>query len=195
MDYYEDDDDKRPDYFEDDADTEEPVKTKKIKYSPEDPRYWTESSGRWDHITPSRPPRKAFVWAGIGVAALLFIALISTLYLSPCITGASQSGYVASIQCKRGMVTSFEGVLLPYRDLMDTTKIYQRDFIFSVQDAKVAAELKRMMIAGKPVRVEYIQYRVRLPWKGESTVIVTSADSVDPSRLLPPDRQPKARYN
>lgn len=193
-DYDDDDDDKRPDYFEND-DVEEPAKPKKPKYTPEDPRYWTEGSGRWDHLRPARPPKRAWIWIGCLIAGLVLLIVLWSVYLSPCVTGATESGYVERIERHGNIFATYEGVILPYRDLMDTAKVYQRDFVFTAENPGVAAKIKRLMVAGKPVRVEYVKYRAALPWRGESAVIVTGVDSVDPVRLLPPDRSPALRRN
>jgi len=182
----EDDDDKRPDYFEDD-DYEEPVKVKKPVYKPEDPRYWTESSDRWDHIRMARPPKKIWIWAGASFITLILILSAWIRYFKPYVVGATQSGYVEQIERRGDLFHTYEGVLLPYRDLMDSSKVYQRDFVFSVENTGVAATIKRLMLAGKPVRVEYKRYHAALPWKGSSPIVVVKADSVDPSLLLPID--------
>lgn len=193
-DYDEDDDDKRPDYFDGD-DIEEPVKQKKPVYKPDDPRYWMESSGRWDHLRAVRPPSKVWIWLFVAIVVIATMFIVWVRYLNPYVEGATQSGYVESIERRGDVFASFEGVLLPYRDLMDTTKVYQRDFLFSVENPGVAARIKELMLKGKPVRLEYKRYHAALPWRGSSPVIVTGVDSVDPSRLLPPDRNPALRRN
>lgn len=88
------------------------------------------------------------------------------------------------------MFKTFEGVLLPYKSLMDTTRVYEGDFVFSTSDANIAATLKEMQFACKPVKVEYSIYHSRMPWRGCSHVIVTRVDSVNERDILPADRRP-----
>ncbi|MDE6796037.1 MAG: hypothetical protein K2J63_12135, partial [Muribaculaceae bacterium] len=108
-------------------------------------------------------------------------------FLSPYVTDASQVGYVEHIE-KRGTVfKTYEGVLLPYKELLDTTRVYRRDFIFTAADEKTAVSLKQAMLDGRPVRVSYKQYHAILPWRGSSKTIVTGVDSVDASKILPPE--------
>ena len=87
-------------------------------------------------------------------------------YFSPYVEDATQYGYVEHIE-KRGTVfKTYEGVLLPYKELHDTTRIYSRDFIFTAADKQVALRLKRAQLDARPVRVTYRQYHATLPWRG-----------------------------
>lgn len=187
---YDEDDDRTPDYF-DGEDIEEPKKEKKPKYSPEDPRYWLQRDDKWEHLRPSKRITPLWWW----LAGALLISVLGIVfwmrYFSPYIEGATQAGYVDSIESRGKIFKTYEGVLLPYKELMDTTRIYSRDFIFSTTDSKVAATIKKLMLAGKPVRVEYKQYHATVPWRGSSKIIVIRADSINPDILLPPDRRPE----
>ena len=52
-------------------------------------------------------------------------------------------------------------------------------------------KLRRMQYANLPVRVVYRRYHATLPWRGDSRIIVERVDSVDPSRILPPEFTPE----
>ena len=74
---------------------------------------------------------------------------------------------------------------------MDTTRSYGGDFVFTCADGDVAVKLRRMQYANLPVRVVYRRYHAPLPWRGDSRIIVERVDSVDPSRILPPEFTPE----
>ena len=176
------------DYFDDpdpDEEEEKPKKPRQPKYREDDPRYW-ERESQWEHLKPRRRTR-FYLWLTLAGVAAAAVVAIYIRYFSPYIEGATQYGYVEGIE-HRGMVfKTYEGVLIPYKELMDTTRIYHRDFIFTADDVKIATELKRAMLARRPVRVEYKRYFGTLPWRGSSQIIITRVDSVDPRRILPPE--------
>ena len=81
--------------------------------------------------------------------------------------------------------------MIPYRELMDTTRIYNRDFVFSVDDQNTAATLKQAMYNARPIRVSYKKYYATVPWRGANKIVVTDADTVNPDKILPPEFAPK----
>lgn len=186
----EDEENLKNDFF-DGPDIPEPVKKpKEPTLQPDDPRYWDREESEFEHL---KPRRKWILWlwvAGAGIA----LGLILTVYLryfSPCVEEAVQYGYVEKID-RQGMVfKTYEGVILPYKELMDTTRVYKQDFSFSVTDAKVAAQLRRMQFANLPVRVIYKKYYGTLPWRGSEKILVERVDSVDPRKILPPEYLPE----
>ena len=111
-------------------------------------------------------------------------------YLSPYVEDATQYGYVEHLEKRGTIFKTYEGVLLPYKELRDTTRIYSRDFIFTAADKDVAMKLKRAQLDGRPVRVEYEQYHATLPWRGSSKTVITAVDSVDINTILPPEFAP-----
>ena len=121
---------------------------------------------------------------------ILFMLEMWLRFLSPYVEDASQVGYVESIERRGTLFKTYEGVLLPYKEQIDTTRVYRRDFIFTAADEQTAVKLKKAMFDARPVRVEYKQYHAILPWRGASKTIVTAVDSVDPSKILPPEFMP-----
>lgn len=184
-------DSENEDFFDTVPESDSPKEEiKKPTFKPEDPDYWEDEESEWDHLRPNNSGKIRLIVGG----CLLLTALIVGCYLryfSPYITDATQYGYVDHIESRGTFFRTYEGVLLPYKELMDTTRLYRRDFIFSAADDKVASELKRAMIDTRPVRVEYKRYHATLPWRGSSKIIITSVDSVDPHRILPPEYSPR----
>lgn len=185
----------KEDFFED-IPEEKPKKEPKPKaprYKRDDARYYEQPEDPWEHLKPSPYRRAPILW--ITGACVIVMAILIGLYIyifTPRVHQAVQYGYVDHIQKEGTMFHSFEGVILPYKSLMDTVRPYEGDFVFSTKDDKLAAELLRRQDQGEPVRVEYKVYRVLLPWRGKSKVIITAVDSLpNPSVLLPPDRRPE----
>lgn len=184
----------REDFFEETAE-EKPKKVKppkEPKLKADDPLFYEQEEGKWEHLTPSPYRRGPLLWiVGIVIAAMAILVSLYVYIFTPRVSEAVQYGYVDNIQREGKIFESYEGVILPYKSLMDTVRPYEGDFVFSTRDEHVASELRRKQDTGKPVRVEYKVYRHRLPWRGNSKIIVTAVDSIDPSVILPPDRRPE----
>lgn len=178
------------DYF-DGPDLPDQKKEPKVPvYTPDDPRYWEQDESEFEHL---RPGRRYMLWVWVAATGVA-LGLILTVYFrwfSPYVEGATQYGYVESLERRGTIFDTYEGVLLPYKDLMDTTRSYGGDFVFTCADGDVAVKLRRMQYANLPVRVVYRRYHATLPWRGDSRIIVERVDSVDPSRILPPEFTPE----
>ena len=57
--------------------------------------------------------------------------------------------------------------------LPDTTRRYYSDFFFTIKDDSVAKNVMRSAGTGQRVRLSYIEYKGRLPWRGQTKIIVT----------------------
>lgn len=185
------DDNEKNDFFEDSNIPEKPKPEKKPRLTPDNPQYWEEPEGEYDHLQLSRGNHLK-LWIGLGVVAVI-IGVLYAFYLrlfNPYIEDAVQYGYVERIDKRGETFKTFEGVILPYKNLMDTTRVYDSDIVFSTTDDEVAARLLDMQFANRPVRITYRVYHTALPWRGESKLIVTAADSVNERDILPPDRNP-----
>ena len=191
MSFYEEDN-SNSDYFDGPDLPDKPKKApKQPEPTPDDPEYWYRDESEWDHLTIGGNRKKLWLWVALaGVVVGLLITLYIILF-TPAASEASVCGYVEQIETRGVAFKTFEGVLLPYKELKDTTRVYRQDFLFSVRDPKVAANLRRMQYANQPVRIEYERYRVGLPWRGDTRVLVTSVDSVDPGKILPPEFAPE----
>lgn len=165
---------------------------KKPKYNRDDPRFYDEDEGPWDHLMPSPYRRGPLLWiVGLVVVAMCLLVGMYIYFFTPRVQEAVQYGYVDNVQKEGTLFHTFEGVILPYKSLMDTVRPYEGDMVFSAKNMEVATDLLRQQKSGNPVRVEYKVYRFAFPWRGKSKTIVTRVDSVDPRTILPPDRQPE----
>lgn len=165
---------------------------KKPRYHDDDPRYYEEEESRWEHLKPSTYRRGPMLWiVGAVVVVMCFLVCLYIYIFTPRVHEATQYGYVDHVQKEGMMFHTYEGMMLPYKSLMDTVRPYEGDFEFSAKDSEVATQLLRQQGTGKPVKVQYKVYRFAMPWRGNSKVIVTAVDSVDPRTLLPPDRIPE----
>ena len=181
----------KDDFFDNENTSAQPApkEEKKPNYKPDDPDYWEEES-EWEHL---KPHSSVPVWVWIAGAAIVIGLIIGCWirYFSPYVEDATQVGYVENIE-KRGVIfKTYEGTLIPYKELMDTTRIYNRDFIFSVDNDKAAAILKQAMIDARPIRIGYKKYHATVPWRGANKIVVTSADTVNPDKILPPEFAPR----
>ena len=186
--------DEDKDVFDNDREEEEPTvaEEKKPHFKPEEPEYWEQEESEWDHLKPrSRAP--FWLWI-VGVAVIIGLIIGCWIrYFSPYVEDATQFGYVENIEKRGTIFKTYEGTLIPYRELMDTTRVYSRDFIFSVDDNQTAATLKQALYDARPIRISYKKYHATLPWRGASKIIVTSADTVNPSQILPPEFAPRSK--
>ncbi len=178
------------DYF-DGADIPEPPKErkepKKPSFKPDDPRYWDEPESEFEHLRPSRP-KQIWWWTG-GIVSVLIISLLIYIFVfQPYAENSVQYGYVEDVDIRGYMFKTYEGTLLPYKNIMDSTRTYDGDFRFSTVSEPCAVKLRRMQNAHKPVRVVYTTYPVAFPWHGDSRYVIVAVDSVNPANILPPDR-------
>ena len=184
--------DEKDDFF-DSSESRTPHKEtepKKPTYKPDDPAYWEEEEGEFEHL---KPRHRWGMWLFI-VLVVVVLGLVAGCWLrffSPYVEDATQYGYVEHVEKRGNVFKTYEGVLIPYKELMDTTRVYTRDFVFSVKDDKTAAVLKRAQLNARPVRVTYKKYHATVPWRGAHTIVVTEADTVDPSKILPPEFAPR----
>ncbi len=173
------------DYFDGPEIPDTPQEPKKPTPSPDNPDYWEDES-EWEHLRPVKRWRIRLL-ASLGLIILILVITLLIWMFRPYVSDATQYGYVEHIEYRGSVLKTYEGELIPYKEIHDTTRNMGRDFIFSTSDAKVAKTLKRMQLEGKPVRVEYRIYHSRMPWRGETKTIIIEADSVDPNTILPPE--------
>lgn len=184
------DDEKDRDFFEGPDIEETPPKPKEPRHRPDEPEYYEEEESPWEHLRQPRR-RRFWLWLLAGAVVVAIVVAMYTRFFAPYATGAVQYGYVESISQRGSVFKTYEGVLIPYKELMDTTRVYRRDFIFTAKDQKVADKLAEMQLLAKPVRVTYESYKATVPWRGESRIIITAVDTVDPAKILPPEFTPE----
>lgn len=178
------------DFFESDEQPAPVVKEpKKPTYKPDDPAYWEEEEDEWEHLRP-RSSVRVWIWCGAAVVTVCLFIAVWLRYFSPYVEDATQYGYVENIERRGTIFKTYEGVLIPYKELMDTTRIYRRDFIFTAKNESIAIKLKKAQFDARPVRVGYMRYHATVPWRGASNIVITSVDSARPERILPPEYSP-----
>lgn len=176
------------DYFDSDAEPAPIVRKPKVpKLDPEDPDYWIEEEDSpLSDIIPN--PGKKWKWWFAAVIALLCLITFSWIwFFRPYTDNAIKYGYIKNMEHRGTLIKTFEGSMIPYKELGDPNPLYFQEVRFSVKSDSLAAVLKRMMLECVPVRVEYEVYHTPLPWKGEEKMIIIKADTADPRKILPPE--------
>lgn len=182
-----DDDNDDNDYFDD---NDYPVKAKRPKapkLDPEDPDYWIgEEESPLSEII--RKPKNKWKWWLASALALIVLLLFCWIwFLRPHTDNAVKYGYIINMERRGSFVKTFEGIMIPYKELGDPNPLHFEKVGFSVESDSLAAVMKRYMLRCIPVRVEYKKYHTPLLWKGETSLIITKADSANPRKILPPE--------
>lgn len=178
------------DYYDSDNEPEPRPRVKEPKtpkLDPEDPDYWIdEEESPLSGLMPN--PGKPWIWKLVaGMVALLALAGGWIWFFRPYADSAVKYGYIRNMERRGALIKTFEGTLIPYKELGDPDPLYFQEIRFSVPTDSLAAHMKRMMLGGVPVRVEYETYNTPLPWKGEERIVVVKADTADPRKILPPE--------
>ena len=184
-----DDEESGRDWY-DGPDVEEPTKPKPPRHRTDEPEYYDEEESPWEHLRQPRR-RRFWLWLLAGAVVIALVVAMYTRFFTPYSTGSVQFGYIESITNRGTVFKTYEGVLIPYKELMDTTRVYRRDFIFTARDKAIADRMAEMQLKARPVRVTYDTYKATVPWRGESKIIITAIDSVDPAKILPPEFTPE----
>lgn len=152
------------DYFEESATSSHPV----------DPKDSSDKNSAPSKKRPKKGSGATGFWAWFIFA--LILAAVSTVwirYFNPYVTDARVTGYITSIE-KRGIIfKTYEGEMMSESALADTTRIYTRNFDFSLTNQDVVEKLQQFQGTGKPVTLVYERYYGTLPWRGSQPVIVT----------------------
>lgn len=174
-------------YNDDEYEEQTPApKPKQPKLDPEDPDYWLDEQSEFEHILPK--PRKVWKWwLAAAIAGLVLVGGVSVWLFRPYVDDSVKYGYIKSMERRGTVVKTFEGVLIPYRELGDKTPFYFEEIPFSVDGDSLAAHMKGMMLNCIPVRVEYELYHRPLFWKGASPMVVVGVDTADVKKILPPE--------
>lgn len=185
-------DDEKDDFFEANVPEKKEKEPRRPALSPEDPKYWDQEESQWEHLIPRRNTR-FWIWLCAGAVAVALIVALYIRFFGTNVDFATQYGYVDSIERNGKIFKTYEGVLIPYKEVHDTTRIYDRNFLFTAENAELAIRLKELQKRGIPVMVDYKVYNATVPWRGLRRVVVTAVDSVDPSKILPPEFAPYRR--
>ncbi len=118
--------------------------------------------------------RRILIWF-IVIAAIVFGTGCYIRYFLPYADNACATGYVRNVERRGLLFKTFEGELLTNETLADTSKIYQRDFTFSVPDDSLARLIQSYQDSGEQIKLTFKRYHATVPWRGASTNIVTAA--------------------
>ena len=177
------------DYFDSDTEpTPPPKKANGPKLDPEDPDYWIsdEEESPLSGIMPKADSK--WKWkAAVMTAIIIMLCGAWIWFLRPYSDNAVKYGYIKNMERRGSFIKTFEGTMIPYKELGDPNPFYFEEVRFSVVSDSLAAHMKRMMLGCIPVRVEYETYHAPLPWKGEEKMIIVRADTADPRKILPPE--------
>lgn len=170
---------------------EEPKAPKQPRYSPDDPRYWDNPESEWEHLRPAGRRRKVTVWASLVLGLIVVVWLLIYWFCGPYVQDAVQYGYVDHVEERGNVFKTYEGNLIPYKSMHDTTRVFEGDFVFSTS-GNIGKALRTFQNSGKPLRVEYRTYRYAMPWRGDSRTVIIRVDTVSPDSILPlPNRLPR----
>lgn len=184
-----DNEDDRNDFFDSDDEPAEIKKPKSPKLDPEDPDYWIdEDESPLTNIIPPAQNNWKY-WLAGALAFFGSIIFIWIWFFRPYTDKAVKYGYIINMERRGSLMKTFEGTMIPYKELGDPNPMRFEKVRFSVEGDSLAAVMKRMMLGCVPVKFEYKLYRVPLIWKGEENMIITKADTVDPRKILPPEYQ------
>lgn len=174
------------DFFDSDDEPASTKRTKTPKLDPEDPDYWMEEESPLDNII-HKTRNKWKWWLSSAITFLILIVFCWIWFLRPYVDNGVKYGYLINMERRGSVIKTFEGTMVPYKELGDPNPTHFEKVRFSVEGDSLAAVMKRMMLRCVPARVEYKMYHSPLPWKGESKMIITRADSADPHMILPPE--------
>ncbi len=181
-----DEDEDDNDFFNSDEEPAPVKKPKAPKLDPEDPDYWIEEESPLSTII--HKPRSSWKWQFGGVIVILGMLIFAWIwFLRPYSDSAVKYGYIKNMERRGSIIKTFEGTMIPYKELGDPNPLYFEELKFSVESDSLAAVMKRMMLGCVPVRVEYEMYHSPLPWKGEEKMIIVKADTAEPKNILPPE--------
>lgn len=182
------DEEEEGDFYDSDVEPEpEPIRKPKVpKLDPEDPDYWIEEESAISSILP-KTRKKWKWWLAAIIMLLVAITGIWIWFFRPYVDDAVKYGYIKNMERRGALIKTFEGSMIPYKEIGDPNPLQFEEVSFSVQSDSLAALMKRMMLDCMPVRLEYEVYHSSLPWKGESKMIIIKADQADPNKILPPE--------
>lgn len=183
----EDDDGEDNDYFDSDDEPAPANKPKPPKLDPEDPDYWIEEDESPISSFIQKTNERWKWWLAISLTLVVALLFGWIWFLHPHTDQAVKYGYIINMERRGSLMKTFEGTMIPYKELGSPTPLQFHKVGFSVESDSLAAVMKRMMLGCVPVRVEYKEYRLPLVWKGENTMVIIKADSIDPHKILPPE--------
>lgn len=159
-------DDSFDDYFEEGSVPQEK------KPEVETPEQREERELRESTIERRYDRRRYILLSVAGVLGVLLVWWLGNRYFHVYETG-KETGVIMEVVNRGSLFKTYEGKMMSERAYLDTV-LYRTDFIFTVRDDSLAAEIYRYAGTGRKVELEYESYRGSLPWRGESNRIVVA---------------------
>lgn len=173
------DDEDYPDYFIDDT----PEQPSQPTSAPQpDPRVI-----RFDAPQPAAQPQPQVIVTkpkpgctiGATMVTILFAALVIGAlvgyfrYLSPCVEHAETTATIVSIETRGTLFKTIEAEVMSDRELDCIHDPKASPQQVTIATDELAERLKRYQLSGQPITLVYKRYHATLPWRGESTTVVT----------------------
>lgn len=181
-------DDNFNDHFMDDLPEDEGKKKEQPR--PETPEEREDREIAESTIERRHSTLRLMLLGGISLALLVLGIWVWTRYFRPCETG-QMKGWILDINTQGALMKSYEGKMLVIAYADD--QIATRDTLrFTIDNDSVARDAMRWSADGRRLVVGYKLYRGNLPWRGNTTRIVTDIkmDSDRVERLGPvPDTE------
>ena len=120
-----------------------------------------------------RRRRRRFAWFFIIVLAVLAVAFYIR-YFIPYTSDTLTTGYINLVEKRGVFFKTFEGEMISESMLNDTSKVYSRDFYFSIPNDSLGRVVQSYQGTGRKVVVTTSQYFGILPWRGSQKTVLTS---------------------
>lgn len=167
--------DEHKDYFlDEDKQEEAPGGGTVIDFTPGKHAIPVKEPERHEKTRSKHRGRKFLAWF-IVIVVIVLATLFYVRYLNPYAVEARTTGYVTDLE-KRGIIfKTFEGTMATESALGDSSKVYARNFTFTVPDTLLARRLQDISTgSSRKVTLVYERYYGMLPWRGGSTNVVTA---------------------
>lgn len=112
------------------------------------------------------------------IAILLVLGLVFYFRYSWVFGEGAKSGELNYVVYKGWLWKTYEGKLVQTGLKGQGVSVQSNEFLFSVEDERVAREL--MTNSGKVFNLHYVEYQGALPWRGMSVYVVDSIISMSP---------------
>lgn len=124
-------------------------------------------------VRKRRRTHRRLVW----FLLIVFIVLCTAFYIRyfvPYTSDTLTTGYITLVE-KRGLFfKTFEGEMISESMLADTSKVYSRDFFFSIPNDSLGRLVQSYQGTGKRVTLTTQKYYGTLPWRGSQKSVVTA---------------------
>ncbi|MDE5669101.1 MAG: hypothetical protein K2I24_06165 [Duncaniella sp.] len=137
----------------------------------------TQATPPSDDDAPARSHRRRRRRRLAGFFIIVFAVLAVAFYIRyfvPYTSDTLTTGYITLVE-KRGIFfKTFEGEMISESVLADTSKVYSRDFYFSIPNDSLGRLVQSYQGTGKRVTVTTQKYFGTVPWRGSQKSVITN---------------------